>query len=187
MGKFKSNEVEYKKEVETMYNGEIEVVSRFKSLTEPILVKDQYGVMSLPRASQVLKNRPGIKAALNKTEYFMNQLREAYPKIAEMVSPASEYKAMKKKMLFNTKYGLVSVFPDSLIHGNSPNVRSAVNRKDYMRNQLLDLYDYKYDFIVDSTDRHNGRITLICPIHGKILIDSDHIFSGHGCPKCNES
>lgn len=181
------NEVEYKNEVESLYNGEIEVVGRYKSLSQPILVKDKYGVMSLPKASQVLVNRPGIKAALNQTEYFMNQLREAYPKIAEMVSPASEYKAMKKKMLFNTKYGLISINPDALIHGHEPTVRCAINRKDYMRNQLLEIYDNKYDFIIDSTDRHEGRIRLICPVHGEISIDSSHIFSGYGCPKCNES
>ena len=27
--------------------------------------------------------------------------------------------------------------------------------------------DYDYDFIVTSTNRHEGRVTLICPIHGE--------------------
>ena len=94
---------------------------------------------------------------------------------------------MKKKMLFDTKFGLVSCFPDALIHGYCPNVRSAVNRKEYMRNQLLYLYDNKYDFDITSTDRHEGRIILICPIHGRVSVDSCHIFSGSGCPECNKT
>lgn len=185
MGKVKYNEVEYKKEVEKIYGKNLEVVSRYKGLDKPILVKDQYGIMRLPNARQVLNNRPTIKMALNKTEYFMNQLREAHPEIAKQITPVSEYEAMKKKMLFDTKYGLVSMTPDGLIHGSAPMAKSAVDRKDYMRKQLLDLYDNQYDFIITSTDRHQGRNILVCPIHGKVSIDSCHIFSGCGCPKCN--
>lgn len=54
-----------------------------------------------------------------------------------------------------------------------------------MYNQLRILYDYKYDFNILSTDRHKGKCELICPIHGKVLIDNDYIFEGCGCIKCN--
>lgn len=167
------NEAEYKAKVESLYNGELEVVGHYKSLTQPILVKDKYGVMSIPSANHVLNNRPGIKAALNKTSYFMNQLKEVYPEIAEQITPASEYVKMKEKMLFTTMFGMVSISPDALIHGHCPNVRSAVNRKEYMRNQLLYLYDNKYDFEITSTKRHEGTCVLICPVHGKVEVDND--------------
>ena len=88
-------------------------------------------------------------------------------------------------MLFQTKFGLVSVAPDALLHGHCPNVRSAVDRKDYMRNQLLYLYDNKYDFKILSTNRHVGKCILICPIHGEVEIDNDYVFEGCGCTKCN--
>lgn len=182
----KYNEETYKEEVAKIYNGEIEIVGKFKGLIYPILCKDKYGVMQIKTARQLLKYKPGIKAALNKTEYFMNQLKEAHPEIHEKVSPASEYTKAQDKMLFNTQYGLVSVTPDNLIHGHMPNIRSAVNRKDYFKKQLLFLYDNKYDFVIDSTDRHKGRVTLICPIHGKQSVDSDSIFLGTGCPCCNK-
>ena len=179
------NEAEFKAKVDSLYNGEIELAGRYVSLASPILVKDKYGIMSLPKASQVLNNRPTIKAALNPTEYFMNQLREVHPEIAKQIEPASEYKAMKQKMLFKTKFGLVSFAPDALIHGSVPSVRSAVDRKDYMRNQLLYLYDNKYDFKILSTNRHEGKCILICPEHGEVEIDNDYIFEGCGCLKCN--
>jgi hypothetical protein len=90
-------------------------------------------------------------------------------------------------MLFNTRYGIVSFSPDNLIHGHMPSIRAAINRKEYFKNQLLFLYDNKYDFIIDGTDRHKGRVTLVCPIHGEVSVDSDTIFNGNGCPICNGS
>ena len=182
----KYNEQMYKEEVAKIYNGEIKVVSKFKGLSKPILCQDKYGVMSLGKARQLLHYTPTIKAALNKTEYFMNQLKELQPEIAEKLEPASEYMAAKTKMLFKTRYGLVSFTPDNLIHGHMPGIKSAVNRKEYFKNQLLFLYDSKYDFIITSTDRHKGYVTLICPVHGEQRVDSDGIFLGKGCPLCNK-
>ncbi len=182
----KLNEEEFKKKVTEEYKGELKVVSKFKGLNFPILVEDKYGILSIPKAGAIFRGKPTIKMALNKTEYFMGMLKIEQPKIAELVTPASEYVTMKQKMLFNTKYGLVSVNPDNLIHGHIPTIRTAVNRKEYFKNQLLFLYNNKYDFEVDSTDRHKGRVTLICPIHGKQSVDSDSIFLGSGCPECNK-
>lgn len=185
MGRPSLNEEQYKQKVKELYNGDFEVVGRYKSLTQPVLLKDKYGVISLKQANQIFNARPGIKSALNKTEYFMNQLREKYPENAKLLTPVSEYEAMKKKMLFNTKYGLVSCAPDTLMAGHKATVRCAVNRKDYMRKQLLELYGERYDFKILSTDRHEGKVKLICPIHGEVLIDNDYIFEGCGCIKCN--
>lgn len=182
----KYNEETYKKEVTEKYNGEIEIVGKFKGISFPILCKDKYGVMQLGTARQLLNFRPGIKAALNKTQYFMNQLKEIQPQIAEKLAPASEYVKAKEKMLFTNKFGIVSATPDNLLHGHDPNIRSAINRKEYFKNQLLFLYDNKYDFIIDSTSRHKGRVTLVCPIHGNQSVDSDSIFLGTGCPCCNK-
>lgn len=181
----KYNEEQFKEKVSELYNGEVKIVGKYKGLTHPVLCEDKYGIMQIKTARQLLNNRPTIYSALNKTEYFMNQLRNFYPDIAEEVSPASEYITARQKMLFNTKYGLVSVLPDNLLHGHKPSIRTAVNRKEYFKNQLLFLYDNKYDFKIDSTDRHKGRVILICPIHGEQSVDSDSIFLGSGCPECN--
>lgn len=182
----KYSEETFKKEVTELYKGEIKIIGKFKGISKPILIEDKYGIMQAKVAKQIINNRPGINLALNKTEYFMNQLRELYPEIAKDLTPASEYIKAREKMLFNTKYGIVSATPDNLIHGHKPNIRSAIDRKTYFKNQLLFLYDNKYDFEITSTDRHNGRVTLICPIHGKQSIDSDTIFLGTGCPCCNK-
>lgn len=181
----KYNEETFNQEINKIYNGEIKIVGRFKNLVSPIMVQDKYGVLKINSARQLLKYKPNIKAALNKETYFMAMLKEKYPKIATNIKPASKYEGMRKKMLFETKYGLVAINPDALLHGHTPNIRSAVNRKDYMQQQLTFLYDGKYQFRIDSTNRKLGRIILICPKHGEQSIDSDTIFTGCGCPKCN--
>ena len=181
------NEENFKKEVDHLYNGEIEIVGRFKGLRRPLLVKDKYGILQLAKATQLLKAKPSIKAALNPTTYFMAELAEKYPEIAEQITPVSEYVAAKEKMLFDTQYGLVSASPDALLAGHAPNVRSAIDRKDYVYKQLRYIYqDTDLDFKVTSTDRHGGRCTVICPIHGETEVQLDNLFVGNGCPKCNK-
>lgn len=168
------NEETFKTEVDRLYNKEIEIIGRFKNLESPILVKDRYGIMKISKAKLLLKYKPTIKTALNKTEYYMAQLQEAQPELAKQLKPASEYEALQKKMLFDTKYGIVSVTPENLLNGHVPTVRCAINRKEYIYNQLKYIYsDYDYDFEITSTDRHAGRISLICKKHGAQHIDSD--------------
>ena len=183
----KYNEKDFQQALFNLYGETVRLVGNYTSLYKSVTLEDKYGIMKVTKAILALRYRPGIKAAIDKTSYFMNQLKESHPSIYKELCPITEYKAMKVKMTFLTKYGAVAVTPDALIHGHIPNVRSAVNKKEYMRNQLLDLYNGKYDFIIDSTDRHVGRIRLICPIHGEVSVDSCHIFSACGCPKCNNT
>lgn len=178
---------EFNKEVDRLYNGEVEVLGHFKGIAKPILIKDKYGILEYKQARQVLNNKPSISSALNKTEYFMNMLKDVHPEIYFLIKPLSEYKSMKEKMIFKTQYGEVSISPDSLLHGHLPNIRSAVNRKDYFKNQLMFLYDGKYDFEVTTSDRHGGKSKLICPIHGEVIVDNDWIMQGNGCYKCNQT
>lgn len=184
-------EEQFLEKVKNVHGDEIEVIGRFKGVTKPILFKTKYGICQYPTARQLYNENqiPTIKCALNKTEYFMEMLREKYPEIAEQIVPQSEYKAMKEKMLFNTRFGIVSINPDMLMSGHVPSIRSAIDRKDYFKKQLEYLYDgkgYEFDIESSSTDRHKGRVKFICPIHGEQWVDSDGIFLGHGCPECNQ-
>lgn len=180
-------EEQFKTEVKLIHKDKFEIISRFKGVSKPILIKDKFGVLELKQSRQLLVCEPTIAVALNKTEYFMNQLKDKYPIIADNLNPISEYVNARTKMLFDTKFGIVSATPDTLLAGHEPNIRSAIDRKNYFYNQLKYLYqDYDYDFIVSSTDRHKGKVILQCPIHGNQEIDSDWIFSGCGCPKCNK-
>jgi len=180
----KYTEEEFKKEVKTIYGDSLEVIGRFKGISKPIMVKDNYGILEISIAKLILQYKPSILKAINKTEYFMSTLKEKFPLIYENLKPLSEYKTAKETMLFQDKFGIVSISPDSLLSGHCPNIRSAVDRKIYFYNMLKDIYKDDYDFIITNTDRKNGRSIIICPIHGEVDIDNEYIFQGKGCPKC---
>lgn len=181
----KYNETEFKNLVAKLYNGEIEIVGKFTGLSYPILVKDKYGIMLSQKANLILNYRPAINIALNKTEYAMNMLKDKQLNIYNKIKCVEEYKSMKTLQLFETQFGLVKTSFDALLAGHMPNIRSAIDRKTYFKNQLSLLYENKYDFKITNTSRHGGKSILICPVHGEVVIDNDYIFQGKGCPKCN--
>lgn len=51
----KYNEQTFKNEVDSLYNGEIEIVGKYKDLSSPILVRDKYGVLKIAKAMNLLK------------------------------------------------------------------------------------------------------------------------------------
>ena len=57
--KYSLNEEQYKQKVKTLWNGDFEVAGRYKSLSQPVLLKDKYGVIYLKHANQIFNNRPG--------------------------------------------------------------------------------------------------------------------------------
>lgn len=173
-------------EVVSKHGNRYELVSRYKNSVSPILVKDKYGVLLIKPAICLIKNTPGIGAALNKTQYFMNMLNDKHPEIAKTVSPLEEFSGMNRKMLFQYKYGIVKIYPVNLLSGHVPTIRSAINRKSYYEMQLREIYGDKYKWNITSTDRHSGTVQLICPIHGVQHVDTDAVFLGSGCPCCNK-
>lgn len=183
----KYTEEKYISEINILYPNEFKIISKYKGLSKPILIEDKFGVLQIKKASLLLKYKPTIMQALNKTDYFMNQLKYRHPHIAEQIAPVSEYVNARQKMLFKDKYGIVSFTPDNLMQGHLPSIRVAVDRKQYFKQQLLFIYGTKYDFIITSTDRHKGTVELICPIHGSQHVDSDAVFLGSGCPQCNRN
>lgn len=180
----KYSEEEYKKAVADKYGSEIKIMSKYIGIKKPILIEDNYGVLRIEHAGYILKYKPGISLAVNKTDYAMNMLKEKHFHIYSKVKPIEEYKSMKSLLLFKTEFGIVKTSFDSLMSGHMPNIRSAIDRKSYFKQQLLLLYDNKYDFKISTTNRHGGKSILVCPIHGEVVIDNDYIFSGKGCPKC---
>lgn len=181
----KYSELEFKNEVAAKYGSEFKIVSKYISIYKPILVENKYGILDIPHAGYILKYKPGINMAINKTEYVMNMLKEAHPDIFNMIEYVGEYKSMKTLTIFKTHFGLVKMTFDSLLSGHKPSIRSAVNRKEYFKNQLKFIYGDMYDFKIEDTNRHGGKSILVCPIHGDVVIDNDYIFTGKGCPMCN--
>lgn len=179
------NEEEFKAEVAKLYGEDYKLVGKYISISKPVLIQDKYGIMRFERASLVLQYKPSIVRAIDKNSYAMNMLKDKQPEIYSKLTLIDNYTNARDLLLFNTAFGLVKASFDTLMAGHMPSIRSAVNRKEYFKNQLKMIYGDRYDFKIQTTNRHEGKSILICPIHGDVVIDNDYIFTGKGCPKCN--
>lgn len=186
-------EEQFKEEVALKFKNSIKIVGRFKSIRSPILIEDKYGIRKIPRAEQLIYGYytfkvPFISNALNKTEYFMRILEEKHPKLAKKLIPYSEYVKSTEKMLFKTKYGIVSVTPGTLMdRGVFPSHLAAINRLEYTKAQANEVHNnfYKYDK-VKTSKRKSTKVVITCPIHGDFTQGWDnHINKKCGCPKCS--
>lgn len=176
---------EFEDKVKLNYDSTIEVVGRYKNSKTKVLVKDKYGLMHVK--GEYLCNgtkTPGIASALNRTEYFMSTLKEVQRDIYDMLKPLSEYTNNQSKMLFDTKYGVVSVQPNNLISGRVPSLRTALDRKSYRTMQFKEIHGDLYSYKFPNGTASGAHIEVECKTHGTFLQEVDNHLQGKGCPKC---
>lgn len=125
------------------------------------------------------KSNPSNKFS---NEKFIEIINEKYPKREWEV--ISVYKNMHTKVNIQTKYGICSMLPMSLVKGAQVTISSAVNKTEYFIKRFIDLFHSNYDFSkFIYTTSHNYSI-IICKNHGEFKIKPYNIMSGYGCPKC---
>lgn len=82
---------------------------------------------------------------------------------------------------------------NNLIHGKQGCPKCGIIKCSESRKMKFDDYidmaknvhNGKYSYINENWTGESGKITYICPIHGKQTQDaSNHLYLGHGCPKC---
>lgn len=145
------------------------------------VVKNKYGLLRVRKDSLLRGSYPKINSAINKTEYFKNQLLEKFPHSLDNLEILSEVTDSRTALLCKDQFGYVKISPDSLLSGSLPDTKSAVNYKEYLREKLKFIHrQFKYDFEVLNSDYSY----LICPEHGKIKIQNKYLLRGYQCPIC---
>ena len=71
-------EEQFLKKVNDVHGDSVEVIGRFKGVTEPILFRTKYGTCKYPKARQLYDEKvtPSIKCALNAGFKLSNELNE---------------------------------------------------------------------------------------------------------------
>lgn len=147
-----------------------------------IIVRDKYGDLKVRKDVILSGKHPSSRSAVDKNSYYKNVLSDKHPEIFEQIKIISEIKGTKDKIICETKWGLTKTTYDQLLQGYIPvYINSAINKQEFLRNKLIDLYkEYNYDFkIIDDEYSY-----LICPIHGKIPIKNELLLKGKLCPQC---
>lgn len=150
-----------------------------------VIVGDKYGYCEIRPDSLLSGTRPSIKSAINKTEYWVNMVKEVHVEL-DLDYSKVEYINNYTNVIIGTKYGDVSVTPANILNGGAFNLISAVNKTDYWINMAKETHGDKYDYSKVVYTRNTNVANIICPIHGEFTqIFSNHV-EGAGCPNCSK-
>lgn len=106
---------------------------------------------------------------------------EKYPHIFDNLELLSEIKDWKSGIICKDMFGKVRTSAQSLLSGQIPSQKTALDYKEYLRNKLIYIHkDFGYDFEIINSDYSY----LICPKHGKIKILNRYLLQGYICPIC---
>lgn len=154
---------------------------------EKVIIGDKYGYCSMFPVSLLEGYKPSIRSALNKTEYWINMVKEVHADL-DLDYSKVEYINNYTKVIIGTKYGDVSVTPSNILNGGKFNILSAVNKTEYWINMAKEAHGDKYDYSKSVYTGNACKVIIICPTHGEFIQSSTTHTFGAQCPKCsNES
>lgn len=118
-------------------NGDFWVVGKYTWNRQKLLLEDKYGLSELIPSNLLRGCKPEIHAAIDKTTYFKNILFEKNKHYRDgKFEVIGEYFNRKTKILCKDKYGLLEFFPQSLLNGSKPTVKSVEkNIKNSMKHK----------------------------------------------------
>jgi len=158
---------------------ELEFLEDYKGRDKKIKVRTKYGEVYIC-PSNLLKGRfPSIESALDKTEYFKNELKEVNIEAYDNIEFLEEYMGAKKKILAKDKYGEVYVIPNNLLCGSLPNIQLAVDQTKYFINRLKEFNPKAYKNI-EFLEDYRGEYKKIKARtkYGEVYIKPNNLLNG---------
>jgi hypothetical protein len=154
-----------------------------------IIVKNKYGLLVAYMSNLMAGYIPRKDAAIDKTNYFKNQLLEynEHYKNGEF-EVIGEYKHSHTDIELKTKYGEISASPSNLLKGSLPIISKAnyptkyyLNKLKHEKPELFKQYDFsKYIYI-----KNNIKSVVICKLHGEFKVTPTRLLAKRaGCKKC---
>lgn len=151
-------------------------------------IQTPYGVCIQTHQSWTKNQKITIQSAINKTEYFQNQINEKYPNCFKIISPYIGSKELIKVRCLLCS-NIFDKLPSLLLaYGNCNNcnikTKNALSSELFLKkcNQThKNFYDYSETVYINSQE----KITIICPIHGKFLQVATEHCNGCKCQKCS--
>lgn len=152
-----------------------------------VLFSTKYGNIKALVGNLKRKGDSGIGAAVNKTEYFKNLLKDKNPETFELLIFKDEYKTAKEHMVFGTKYGDIRVTPSNLLVGKAPNIDSALNKTEYIINQFIEVHGDKYDYSLVEYINAKTKVKIVCKKHGVFEQTPSNHIKGKNCSRCSRN
>lgn len=107
--------------------------SQYTRAKDTCYIRNKYGLLKTTFDGLKYLNKTDISMAVDKTSYFIEELKERNPKLFELgFELVSEYESDRKKMTIKDKNGvLFKIQSSGLKQGRLPDIRSAVCKRTY--------------------------------------------------------
>ena len=96
------------------------------------------------------------------------------------------YKGASEKILVRNKYGDCSIRANHILNGVMPGIESAIDKKEYWKNQATEIHGDTYDYSKVMYINSSSKVTIVCKNHGEFLQTPNSHLSGRGCGKCTK-
>ncbi len=119
---------------------------------------------------------------------FLNELKIKNKTAFESLEFIEEYKNSNAAILAKDKFGLINVFPSTVLNGGMPTIQCAVDKTNYVKNKIYDKRGSVYDlskFTFGNT--MDDKSIAVCEKHGEFTISPYDLMRYVGCPMCNMS
>ena len=150
------------------------------------IIETNYGVCKISTQSILRGAKTSIKSAIDKTEYFINQIKELDIGIVDYSK--IKYEKANKKVIYDTIYGVCSTTPNKLLYcSRADTIESAVNKTDYIKNVILLERGNEYDLSLIDYKNNSTPVKIGCKLHGIFEVPTGNFIgskSYRGCPKC---
>ena len=120
-------------------------------------------------------------------EQFIYDLIKVNKEAVNSLKFKRDYINSSTEILVEDAYGEVMIKPSSLMHGNMPNIRGALNKTSYWTNKAVEVHGDSFDYSKVVYKSSGERIVIICPIHGGFEQKPKRHLTGRGCPHCSKT
>ncbi len=133
-----------------------------------------------------------ITSAIDKTEYFINMLKEIYNDIYDY-SFVKYINHETDVLLSCEKHGVFYKKPSELLHqkqgchycGREKQIASSKKTlEDFIKKANI-IHNNKYDYSLTNYTKLSEKVLIICPEHGEFKQLANNHLQGNGCKICN--
>jgi len=175
-------------------NGEFEVISEYRNISEPLFLKNKYAICRLSPIRLYEGNNISIKSAMDKNVYIIAQFKEIHGDMYDYSK--FEYKGYNSKSIIVCEHhGEFLSTSYAHLHNKSgcskcSNIQSALIRTKTTEQFIKDsisIHGDRYNYnLVNYVNAHK-KVEIICKIHGAFQQKPNaHLSGKNGCMRCNE-
>ena len=125
----------FKQKHEDLYES-ISFKSPYIDYKTKILIETKYGDVLIAPCRLIKGIKPNISHAVCPITYLTNFIKINNPSLSDKIIKFDQYMGYMSPVLIHTIYGLIKKTPDSLIQGGGIDIRSAINKNEYLYNYL---------------------------------------------------